>query len=401
MVKRVSKISDPSPDLCSFMEFLQRDEERWELARLGFWTDVQEAALRFSAEKEFSRREGESFAAWKERSLAAFYRQHGFSSFYQKVLSDRRFAYVVKKRTLHYLHGLWKSTPRTELDGYLANENESISYTLSPDHFDRLFAHYFLAYAGMEAPMGLQQQVQHLAAKEFPLMEAEVMRRLRANDQHCWTIFYRHLKPYVIGFTAKVSDTYLREEAEEMWNEVCYAINGALIGGRLDHQAGAKDLISFAVGMIRNKCKELRRVRGKRKAVDLDSVSYGLTEEEVHNPFDRETAIPEFFPSQDTPVRHYVDVLDKDSVRTTLVLALYNPTHPLHEPLVKGLEEDVALLLAHYTEGRSYEELVEMRHGPVPADEMVRLAARMRQVIRRLKTKLIQRYAQLINLEEV
>ena len=65
------------------------------------------------------------------------------------------------------------------------------------------------------------------------------------------------------------------------------------------------------------------------------------------------------------------------------------------------MEEEVSLLLAHYTEGRSYEELVVMKYGQVPDDEMVRLAARLRQVIKRLKNKLIQRYAQLINAEVV
>lgn len=401
MVKRGKKIAEQTPDQCSFQEFLQRDEERWELGRLGFWKDVQGEVASFSELPEFSRREEESFAAWKERILSSFYALRGFAEFYRGVLLDRRFVYVLKKRTLRYLEGLWKANPRTELDGFLTNENETLSYTLSSEHFDELFVRYFCEEAEMPAPKHLQLQIQRLADAEFPLVEDEVMRRLRANDRHCWAIFYRHLKPYVIGFTARVSEVYLREDAEEIWNEVCYAINGSLIGGRLDETSGAKDLISFAVGMIRNKCRELRRVRSKRKPVDLDSVSYCLTEEEIQNPFDKETAIPELFPSQDTPIAHYVDVLDKDSVRTTLVLALYNPTHPLHDRLIKGMEEEVSLLLAHYTEGRSYEELVVMKYGQVPDDEMVRLAARLRQVIKRLKNKLIQRYAQLINAEVV
>lgn len=389
-----------SSEKTCLLEFLRKDEEHWELSRLGFWKNPESEVAALCAD-EYRRRETEDFAAWKQRVLSTYYRRRSFASFYRNSLLDRRFVFVLKRRMQHGLHTLFARSPRTELDNYLTNQDETISYTLSPIHFDELFLHHFLEQEDPQAPLALQHHLEAVIAEAFPLQEPQVMGRLRENDAHMWSIFYRHLKPYVIGLVRRIKGAFVAEDAEEIWNEVCCVINGALIQGRLGADAGARDLISYAVGIIRNKCKELVRLRSRNKGVDVEAVAYRLTDEQVQNVFDREAAIPENFPSHQTPVLHYVDVFDQDSVRTTMILALYNPTHPLHGALVEGLEEEVAALLDHYAEGLSYEELVLKYTGQVPEDEMVRQAARYRQMVKRVKNKLIQRYAKLINAKAV
>ena len=379
----------------SFLEFLRKDDEHWELTRLGFWKNPEQEARSWN-EAGAARLSDESFVAWKYRVLRAYYQERNYSKFYRNSLLDRRFVFLVKRRLTLLLQRIFSDQERTQLDQYLANTDESLSYVVSAHHFDHLFLQYFLQEVDWVAPFEVQLQLEKLTDAEFPLSETEVMQRLRANDTHCWSIFYRHLKPYVIGLVRQIGGSFQMEDADEIWNEVCFVVNGALINGRLDEATGAKDLISYAVGVIRNKCRELCRIRSRQKRVDVESITYRLADDTESNLFDDESCIPANFPSHDTPVAHYVDAFDPDSVRATMILALYNQTHPLHEALVKGLEDEVAVLLEHYTEDMSYEALVQKYEGPVSKEEMIRLAARYRQMVKRVKNKLIQRYAGLI-----
>lgn len=377
------------------LEFLTKDDEHLGLARLGFWQDPEKEADRMLA-LGGGRLDGESFADWKTRVMDIYYRKRDFSGFFSRHLADRRLISALCRMLRNRLAGL-SGRNRPQLDEYLANEGDTIAYALSAEHFDRLLARYFGMPGEFPSPAEVRRNLSRIAEEEFPLDEAFVMDRLRKNEAFYWEIFYRHLRPYVQGFVRQIGGSFQKEDADEIWNEACYTINGALIGGRLDASAGARDLISYAVGMIKNKCREMRRLRFRNRNSPLENVEYRLTDDNEQNPFDTESAIPAFFPSQDTPLSHYVDVQDPGQLRTLMVIALYNPTHPLHASLVRGIEDEVQALTDHYVEKLSYEEIVARRYGPVTGDELVRKAARVRQEVRRVKHKIVQRYEKLIN----
>lgn len=377
------------------LEFLTKDEEHLGLARLGFWQDPEQEADRILAQGG-GRRDGEPFAEWKARVTEAYYRKRDFSGFFVRHRSDRRLVSSLCRMLRNRLAGL-SAQDRPRLDEYLANDGDTIAYALSAAHFDELYARYFGMPGDFASPLEVRRNLSGIAEKEFPLEEAYVMDRFRRNDPFYWEIFYRHLRPYVVGFVRQIGGSFQKEDADEIWNEACCTINGALIGGRLDATAGARDLISYAVGMIKNKCREMRRLRFRNRNSPLENVEYRLTDESERNPFDTESAIPAFFPSQDTPLSHYVDVQDPDQLRTLMVIALYNPAHPLHAFLVRGIEDEVQALTDHYVEKLSYEEIVVRRYGPVTGEDLVRKAARVRQEVRRVKHKIVQRYEKLIN----
>lgn len=79
-----------------------------------------------------------------------------------------------------------------------------------------------------------------------------------------------------------------------------------------------------------------------------------------------------------------------------MVVVLYNEDHPWHARLVEGMEDRVQRLFEHYIDGLSYEDIVRRHYGELPPSEGAKAAAKVRQEIKRLKDRLIERFDKIV-----
>ncbi|HIZ86073.1 MAG TPA: hypothetical protein IAC04_06255, partial [Candidatus Coprenecus stercoravium] len=111
------------------LELLTKENERYRLSQIGFFRDVsREAELLVS---NFPPEEGESFQAWKRRSLREYYRLRGFSAFCRRSIDRQAFESIVMRLTDNHLRHIFRSSPRTETDKYLAPDSDTVSYAMT------------------------------------------------------------------------------------------------------------------------------------------------------------------------------------------------------------------------------------------------------------------------------
>jgi hypothetical protein len=157
----------------------------------------------------------------------------------------------------------------------------------------------------------------------------------------------------------------------------------------------AKSIISYAVGIIKNKNREGFR-RAKETPIQIDSVQHRIEEENIDNFFDNPITLPENFPSHSFRFSNYIDTTDHDSVKGYFIVILYNKKHPLHSKLIEGVEDKVQKLFLHYIDNLSYEQIVTKYHGEQKGLDLIRHTAQLRQEIKRVKETLLKRYHKLL-----
>ncbi len=375
-------------------EFIIKEDERYRLTKLGFFSDLEEEVT-FIAEN-FPVKGKESFYEWKTRILDDFYRRKDFNGFCKENRGNEFFERGVKSLLTADLYEMFLSNEKSETDRYLALEGETISYSLSPTLFQTIYGEHFSVSVSWDTSKLLDKYCKEVLRSRFPLPAEYVIEELKGNNNFYWERVFTRLKPLTAGFSYQISGSASRDSVLDLWSDTCYILNQAVVGGKLKQPTLVQDIISYAVGIIKNKNKELLRGRKRAPQTDLDSITYKLTADDEKRFFDDPATIPANFPSQEEKLTNYIDLADEESVRNYMIVVLYNEEHPLHKKLVEGLEEKVKLLFEHYLDDLSYEEMVTKRYGEVDEKDMVRHAARFRQDVKRIKERLINRFEVII-----
>lgn len=379
-------------ELLSVREWLLKEDERFSLSRLGLFSDVESVIE--GMDGSLSRSVGESYPEWKQRVLGVIYAQLGFQKFYLKNRGEKLFKRGVKSILTAKLYDLFHKSEQTDTDRYIAPDNDTISYSLSDEKFDEISRSYL--QEGLSDTIQISKKCTNAIEERYPLKERYVINHLESNDSFYWERVYRRLRPMVDGFSYQISGSSAQDEVYDIWSETCITLNSAVMAKKLQQPTTAKDVISYAVGIIKNKNRELLKGKKRGGGVSLDSVSYKVEYPADDNFFNCEEASPQNFSSQNKDIVNYIDINDEVAVRNHLVLALYNEKHPLHQDLVTGFEENVQILFEHYIDGVSYDDIVRKRVGPLPEKEMIKNVARVRQEIKRVKEKLIKRFIKLL-----
>lgn len=374
-------------------EFLLKENERFRLIQLGFFTDIETETDYIL--KNFPAQE-DDFAKWKTRILRDYYRLKGFSIFCRNNINNIYFERVVRSLIKKELTSAFTHTTRTDTDRYLAADDDTISYSLSNDRFDFIYGTRFSNLCSFSNTSELDIFCRDLIAEFYPISEQTAVEKLEADDNFYWDKVYRKLRPMVSGFSYKISGTYGDDNTHDIWSDTCYTLNQSVVGEKIPKPVTAKAIISYAVGIIKNKNRELLRGRKVQK-VDISTIDYKLEESAEQNFFDGNQNIPSNFQSQNHKISNYIDITDKESVRCYMIVVLYNSEHPLHDRLVSGYEEKVKILFEHYLDGLSYEDLVVKHFGRVSPEDMTKISATMRQNIKRVKEKLVSRFEEMIN----
>lgn len=370
-------------------EILTKEDERFRLIQLGFFSDINNEADFIC--KYFADIQGDTFSQWKSKILREYYRMKGFSIFCRNNIDDINFERMVKALFKEILRYFYKTHELTHTDKYLAPDNDSISYSLSKETFDFLYATRFSNICSFGNTSDLYNFCNGIITESFPLSEEVVLERLQDNDRFFWSKFYIKLRPIVAGFSYKISGTYGDNNIHDIWSDTCCTINQAVVGKIIEKPVTPKSILSYAIGIIKNKNREINRGK-KGTKIEIETINYRLADSVEKNFFDNPSSIPANFPSQDEKISNYIDTQDKESVRCYMVVVLYNKEHPLHKKLIEGLEDKVQLLFEHYLDGLSYEDMVVKHYGEVSEEKMMKISATMRQNIKRVKEKLVSRF---------
>ena len=375
------------------LELLTKENERYRLERLGLFRSVREEAAALAS--EYPPMEGESFFDWKTRCLREFYREKGFSAFCRDNVRNPQFEAVTASLMRVHLRKMFEASERTDTDRYLAPDADTLSYALEPDLFQELYTINFSGMPSFGNTGELDSFCRNMAKDNFPVNETRIIKDMRDNKNFYWEKFYLKLKPITAAFCYQMSGIAGDNNIHDIWSDTCISVNRAVVERRLKEPVDSKAVISYSVGVLKNKNKELARNRAKTPA-DIDAIQYKLTAEDDEKYFNNPVTKPENFPSQAGGLANYIDFSDKDSVQGYFVVILYNKEHPLHDELIKGYEDKVQRMFEHYIDGLSYEEIVARHFGDMEGKELVKECARVRQEIKRLKTSLYDRYKKMI-----
>ncbi len=374
-------------------ELLTKENERCRLIQLGFFTDI-DAEVDFIL-KQISVDEGESFEQWKSRVMKEYFRMKGFSIFCRNNIDNVYFERLIKSLLVENLYKFLRREGRTETDKYLAPDNDSISYSLADEMFDQIYCSRFSNISSFGNPTDLNVFCKEIVAELFPLSEQFIIGELKKNINYYWGKVFTKLNSIVAGLSYQMSGITGQNNTHDIWSDTCFTLNAAVVGDKLQKPVNAKSIISYAVGIIKNKNREILRLK-KRPSVDIELINYSLTQDSDDNFFNTESSLPENFKSQDYNICNYIDTRDEESLRNYLIVVLYNKEHPLHNRLVNGYEESLKMFFEHYLDNVSYEDLVVKYYGQMSDKELIREAARIRQEFKRLKDKLIIRFDKLI-----
>lgn len=377
-------------------EFLTKDDERFRLVKLGFFSSIDEELKHICSDAAYEPEDNETFSQWKSRILEKFYQEKNFSDFFNKNYKNEFLEKGIKSFLNIRLREIFEISPRSEIDKYLAASDDTVSYALSPHLFENIIGENFNPKMNVHSTGDLYTVCKEIISGTFPAQEPYILDRLQNNDNYYWNKVYTRLRPLASGFSYQISGTQGLENVSDIWCDTCCTINMAVVEKKIQQPFSAKDIISYAVGIIKNKNKELLRSRKKMPKVDIDSVTYKLTSENDENYFNQPETLPSNFPSQKELIPSYLDIKDEQAVRNYMVLVLYNEAHPLHDALIKGNEDKVKLLFEHYIDDLSYEEIVTKHFGEVSESDMIRYAAKIRQDVKRVKERLIKRFDALL-----
>lgn len=383
-------------------EWLIREEERFSWRKLGLYSNLDEQVAWLATNVPMEG-EDESFESWKKRVIKVFYQRNNFKEFYEEVSNDRLVLKGIKSVLLAKLMDVFRREELTDTDRYIAPNGDTLSYSLSEEMFSSVVDNY-LHDKKIASSLDINTQCSNAIKGLYPLEERFVIDKLEENDNFYWGKVYTRLRAVVDGFTYQMSGTSAKEELYDMWCDTCMTINDAVLNKKLHQPTIAKDIISYVVGIIKNKNRDHHKKISKTQPISLEKVEYKVDYRDDDNFFNKEVADPKSFNqkndeselSQNKRVTNYIDLNDEVDVRNHLVLALYNENHPLHERLIKGYERQVQLLFEHYLDSLSYEEIVKKHYGEVSPKELVKHAARVRQDVKRVKSRLVARFISLV-----
>lgn len=374
------------------LEWLTKEDERFSWRKLGLFSDIEDEAAKLATTSP--RKVDEGYVEWKQRTLSYFYTQKGLKEFYTKHRKERLLVKGIKSIISSKLDYLFHHQEQTDTDKYIAPEKDTISYSLSDENFQLISDKYL--HSGISDTFQISSRCSAAIDETYPLTDSYVIEHLECNDNFYWEKVYNRLRPMTDGFSYQISGTNAQDNTYDIWCDTCLTLNSAVLNKKLQQPTTSKDIISYAVGIIKNKNRELLKGIRKGGNISLDSVAYKVEFTQEENFFNTEDASPKKFSSQNKNITNYIDLRDEEAVRHHMVLALYNENHPLHQELVQGYEETVKMLFEHYIDGTSYDDIVIKRMGNMPEKEMIKNVARIRQEVKRVKEKLIKRFIKII-----
>ncbi len=378
-------------------ELVRKECESYRLVDLGLLSSVEEGVgmllpvfemADLSVLGDFAR-----FLVWRREVLLLFYRQLDYAGFVREAgdsAAFRCFLFSLKKRIIATLREQCKEPT---IDRELAVTGKTLAFKLSAMLDEELFQKERPALLTVGTPMILEEICRDCCRRFFPVGMEHLMVRLERGDPEFWNDLYLTIKKIAHAVTSgqSVSLQYREDVLQDVWTDTSLLLHAKVVEKTVPTFETSLHFRNYIARMCLNKCREAIR---KHALPDLMLTATGEMPPEA---FGYEEEANCSIGLQEGNL-HDIDCGDEEEVRRGLAVILWERLEPWYSELTRGIEEKTEVIVSHYVEGLSYEEIAAMkdtgRGGS--AERRSRLVGKLRQDVVRTRRLLKLRFVELL-----
>lgn len=378
-------------------EIIQKECEQYGLVKLGLVTSVEKAVEQLlqvcpvadsGTFCDFSQ-----FREWRRAVLDRFYHQLKYADFLEDNSSQPvfiRFMLSLRKRLIRRIQERWVGDT---IDSILTVPEHTLAFKLSvmlSEEADQLLYPQMRLF---RTPWDIEEYCSFFCQDYYPVDLEKLLVRLRIHDEEFWDEIYLLIKRMAGRVTSYsiLSNQYKDETEQDTWSESSLLLRDKIISGTLPLFENALHFRNYLIRVCQNKCHEaIRRNRKQELSMDdpvLDRDALLMSVAEDSEQTRRETEVSS------------LSDIDQDcdyEVSCALTSILWEKTEPWYAQLTEGIEGKVTILLSHYVQGLSYEQIAAMHVTGLSTSERQRLQAKLRQDVVRVRKTLKERFVQIL-----
>jgi hypothetical protein len=381
-------------------EILQKEEERHQLVKMGVITDFPKAveqAGRFAGGLD------------KTAFLQYFYHSVGYAGFIdrEKTTNERLKKHLYRKAHA-FLSALQKQEP-APLDMELKTGSRlTLAYHLSESIYHAIYSAFCQSTQSFETPDEVYSFFFPALKTQYPLYIREYVERLEQDERSFWEVtclYLQDLSCYVVRQTLPFyRGSHQDIIRDDTWSKSCEILRNRLVKkeGHLPVFLTGKDFRNYMIKVCRFLADNLYK-KYVGKEVYMEEVfpylqSDSETEEDETGSLFAEEASPESPEKMEAEVKELdIDTGNPYEVAYAVSIILLNTDHVLHQALVQGVEEKVALLIDKTVHGMSYNEMVTRLYGGrLQGDDFQRAVVKARKDFERVRKTLTDRLVRLV-----
>ena len=374
------------------VEIILKEEEKHRLKYVGVLSDLQdviEQIKRFSMHPVSGTLDKKAF----------------LNTFYTRILRYGEFIQAEKcknkKLKLHLFHvskeilsHLRKISP-ARLDNELKIRSEiTVAYHLSDLLFDEIYSSFYSTTEFFETPGQLNHFFDRRIADRYPLSFSEYLSLLQQEDHSFWNltcIYIRQIISIVSNSLLNRGDNVDNKDLiqDNSWSDAYEILKDRLLQNdkTMPVFKDGTDFRNYVIQICRYRVLNLNKKYGQKEFLLDDTGLLPDIQEENNVEEEMTAAVKELDINTDNPYE----------VAYAVSIILLNNTHPLHTPLIEGLEEKVEILIGKVISGLSYKEIIEDLYGSSLSERNFQLAVnKARKDYERVRKVLVDRLILLI-----
>ena len=368
------------------IEILHHECEIHDLKYLGLVEDLDSLMKQVAGKVEIS----PDFGKTKEQILSAFYEIIDYRAFIggYKDMSVNRLDVSLRHYLKRLLQEMERQMPDISPDKEL-KVRKTIAYHLSAMIFNRFYDDFRNSDATFSTPKELKQFFGNMAKELYPLSFTRFITQLENSDDEFWNcVGDLLLKLSKLVTIPNISSSMYRDIADgEIVSESYLVVKQAVDEKKVQFH-DALHFRKYTYNVCKNKCYEYMRRSRNQRTDSFEDIFVQLEDD----------SLVESMTENEDDMLYDVNPDNPYEMAKLLSFILYHREHPLHQTVVKGEEEKVALLMDVAIEGMSYDQVIEQQYRGknLPVSEHKKLNARLRQDYVRIKKKLIARLDEIV-----
>ncbi len=382
-------------------EIVYKECERYRLTNSKFISDRDEAVaqLHDQISEPLPTTSYNEFVEWKRRALNKFYTLNKYSIYATKNREQiYSLAYSLSRGIVAAMKISSDKKREKTIDDELRisiNEIESVAFKLSQAIFEILFEDIYPEKQIFFQPDQIEDRCQRVCGELYPLSYRDFYNRLRENDSEFWDDVWKMIYHYMKAYLTKRGVTINREDIRsEVASEAIISFREQLLSSKLEGVESASHLINSMHRTCIYKYQECYHAKSNKKEDILDDKEWNrlnakeIDEEQVDH-IDEESAkdrlsIRESLISAD-PTIH-------DEVSLIMIDILAKRQEPFFSLIVGSNLESAEILIKHYFDGMSYDEIAE----ELSTTANPKSSSTLRQNVSRVKDRLWRETKKLI-----
>lgn len=382
----------------TILEIIRKECEQYRLIELGLFDSVERVAAEFlpgcpiAGEEVFA--DFVRFQEWRRKVIDHFYRFLDYDRFLNRHMKRpdvNRFLFALCKRVVRRMQEEWSDET---IDRVLAVPEHTLAFKLSVLLWQEINRSAFSLQPQCHNPLEIENSLDAYCRGYYPVDLDKLIDRLHQDDGGFWDELYLSIKKIVgrVTSSSMLSSLYRAETEQDTWSEASLLLHEKILSGTTPEFESAMHLRNYIIRICQNKYYEAMR-RNPKPGISLDDPDWGSDAWLMKIADDPNPA----FPVSDTWILSDIDTDCDYEVSCALTSILWNETEPWYSRLVDGLEDKVAVLLLHYTEGLSYEQIAERQQPEeMSAPDRKRFQAKLRQDTVRVRKTLKERFIQIL-----